>query len=57
MSLSELWDLVMVRQAWCAEVHGIAKSQRGLSDRSELNCAIQYVLISFYFIHRINSQS
>ena len=32
MSLSELWDLVMDREAWHATVHGIAKSQTQLSD-------------------------
>ena len=32
MSLSELWELVMDRESWRAEIHGVAKSRTRLSE-------------------------
>ena len=37
MSLSNLRDLVIDREAWCAVIHGVAKSRTQLSDCTEMN--------------------
>ena len=43
VSLSELWELVMDREAWRSVIRGVAKSQTRLSDWTELNWTLVYI--------------
>jgi len=47
MSLSELQELVMDREAWRAVIHGVAKSRTRLSDWTELNWTPAFFLFNF----------
>ena len=55
MSLSELLELVMDREAWCAMVHGVAKSWTWLRDWTEL-MGNSLMVHRLRFTHRVNPE-
>ena len=56
VSLSELQELVMDREAWCAAIHGVAKSWTRLSDWTELNWTTTERIVEFPQKWKIGSQ-
>ena len=52
VSLSELWELVMDREAWPAAIHGVGKIQTQLSDWTKLK-VVAYTVLNFWSVTKI----